>query len=135
MAKIREYGPGDRVYVQAQRIWLILTGFVSGDPTRPSYGKIRTMTYGELALRMGYSTSQAGRTLGRQLGIVGRCCLDNNLPALNSIVVNTTTGLPGDHVVLTPGNTIKEEQRAVSKWDWYSVGVPTTGMLRKVWET
>jgi hypothetical protein len=26
------------------------------------------------------------------------------------------------------------EQRAVFQQDWYQVGVPTTGMLRKVWE-
>lgn len=131
MAKLRRYGAGDRVYVQAQRIWLILAGFVSG-PTRKSNDPT-TLTYGELAQAMGLSP-QAGRTLGRQLGIVGHCCIENGLPALNAIVVNGATGAPGDWVVLSDGNTVAREQRAVFQQDWYEVGVPTTGMLRKVWE-
>ena len=44
---IRRYGAGDRLYIQAQQIWLILITFVSG-PTRKSADE-KTMTYGELA--------------------------------------------------------------------------------------
>jgi hypothetical protein len=129
--KIRAYARGDRVYVQAQRIWLILSGFVSS-PLRKA-GDRETITYGELAERMGY-VPRAGHTLGRQLGIVGKCCLENGLPALNSIVVTALEGAPGDEVVLKPGRKIKQEQRAVHQQDWYQVGVPSTGMLRRVWE-
>lgn len=129
---IRRYAPGDRINVQAQRIWLILTGFVSGMNPRPRMP--RTLTYGELALRMGYADARAGHMLARQLGMVGHYCLMNDLPALNAIVVNATTGVPGHDVVLANGRSVRQEQAAVFRQDWYEVGVPTTGTLRKVWE-
>jgi hypothetical protein len=131
MSKLRRYAVGDRIYVQAQRIWLVLTGFVSSPIRKPSDPE--TITYGELAVAMGMDP-RAGVTLGRQLGIVGRFCLDNDLPALNAIVVNAETGFPGDYVVLSPGKTARKEQKAVLVQDWYEVGVPTTSQLRKVWE-
>ena len=130
---IRRYAAGDRLPVQAQRIWLILTGFVSGRPG-PRKTDARTMTYGELAERMGHSDRRAGHTLGRQLGIVGHYCLMNGLPALNAIVVNQDTGEPGGDVVLTPPGDFRREVRAIYNTDWYAVGVPSTGTLRKVWE-
>lgn len=128
---IRRYARGDRIHVQAQRIWLILTGYVSGRELSSS--NPRLMTYGELAVRMGY-TSRAGLTLGRQLGIVGNYCIMNGLPPLNSIVVNVITEEPGKRVVLSPGKSFNKDMRAVYQQDWYKVGVPTTGTLRKVWE-
>lgn len=130
---IRRYGQGDRLPVQAQRIWLILSGHVSGRTNPPSQNA-RTLTYGELALRMGYADTRAGHMLSRQLGIVGHYCLMNDLPALNAMVVNATTNEPGGDVVLTPGRSFREELRAIYQQDWYSVGVPSTGTLRKVWE-
>lgn len=129
---IRRYGPGDRLPVQAQRIWMILCGFVSGRPL--GRGDDRTMTYGELAVRMGYPDTRAGHMLGRQLGIVGHYCLLNGLPALNALVVNATTKEPGGDVVLTPGNSFRDELRSIYRQDWFAVGPPTTGTLRKVWE-
>lgn len=130
---IRRYGPGDRLPVQAQRIWLILSGHVSGRDSPPPQNA-RTVTYGELALRMGYADTRAGHMLSRQLGIVGHYCLMNDLPALNAIVVNATTKEPGGDVVLSPGRSFRDELRAVYRQDWYEVGVPSTGTLRKVWE-
>lgn len=130
---IRRYKEGDRVYVQAQRIWLILTAFVGG-PTRGPHDEA-TITYGRLAQLMGHPDRRAGHTLGRQLGIIGEYCRLNDLPTLNSIVVNQTTGAPGEEVLLREGRTVKQEQRAVMRQDWFSLGVPTTGALRKVWES
>jgi hypothetical protein len=129
--KIRRYQAGDRLYVQAQRIWLILVAYVQSHTWFPE-GK-ETLIYGELAELMGYPDRRAGHMLGRQLGIVGQYCLLNGLPALNSIVVTATTGMPGDDVVLTKGRTVRQEQRAVLATDWFQFGVPTTGTLRKVW--
>lgn len=130
---VKFFQPGDRLYIQAQRIWLILVAFVMehadrGTPRPP------TITYGELAVKMGAADGRAGHTLGRQLGIVGAFCLDNNLPALNSVVINAQTQQPGAEVVLQPGNTPLDEQHAVASFDWYSVRVPTTGTFRQVWE-
>lgn len=127
------FGPGDRLHVQAQRIWLILVAHVmcsDRDPKAPF-----TITYGEVALAMGYPDARAGHTLGRQLGIIAKFCMDNDLPPLNSVVVSKDHGLPGEHVMLREGKTLKHEQAAVMKQDWFAVRVPTTGTFRTVWET
>jgi hypothetical protein len=131
--EIKRYDQGDRVYVQAQRIWLILVAFAKSplrradDPT--------TITYGNLAELMGHSDRRAGHMLGRQLGIIGEYCKQNDLPTLNSIVVTQTTGVPGDDVVLRAGHTVSDEQRGVMEEDWFALRVPSTGTLRKVWES
>ena len=127
---IRRFGRGDRLHVQAQRIWMILAGHVSGNGERRRRGEL-TLTYGELALRMGYDDTRAGHMLSRQLGIVGEYCLLNDLPALNAIVVNSKTGVAGEDVVLTPGLSPRQEVAAVHRQDWYEVGVPTPGTLRR----
>lgn len=129
---IRRYAAGDRLHVQAQRIWMILIAFISG-PTRHDHDP-ETITYGELALLMGYPTPQAGHMLGRQLGIIGQYCRLNNLPTLNSIVVTQDTGAPGHEVVTRDGYSWQQEQEAVFREPWFSYGVPTAGTLRKVWE-
>ena len=126
------YQPGDRLYIQAQRIWLILIGYViwrrDFTPQVPPL-----ITYGTLAQKMGLDP-RAGHTLGRQLGIVAEFCVHNGLPALNSIVVTRGTREPGDGVVYTPESTLSDEQRGVAEYDWYTVRPPTTGTLRQVWE-
>ena len=132
ISKIKRFSKGDRVWVQAQHIWLILTAKIMMEKD-DNDKKIVTITYGELAERMGY-TKQAGRTLARALGIVGKYCEANDIPTINSIVVNQETGLPGDHVVTRKGYTYKQEQKACMKQDWFSLRVPTTGTFRTVWE-
>ena len=131
---VKFYESGDRLYVQAQRIWLILVGFVMQHPQRASSAP-PTISYGDLAKLMGAADGRAGHTLGRQLGIVGEFCLANGLPALNAVVVNQQTRQPGAEVVLQPGNSVLDEQRAVAAYNWYTVRPPTTGTLRQVWET
>ena len=78
--------------------------------------------------------SRAGQTLAIPLGIVGEYCRVNDLPTLNSIVVNQETGVPGDHVLVRDGKTYKDEQREVMNTDWFAYRVPTTGAFRKVRE-
>lgn len=131
--EIKRYDQGDRIYVQAQRIWLVLVAFVKTPLRRPSDPK--TITYGEVAELMGYADRRAGHMLSRQLGIIGEYCRLNDLPTLNSIVVNQTTGMPGEDVLLRDGHSIKDEQRAVLKEDWFALRVPSTGTLRKVWQS
>jgi hypothetical protein len=130
--RIKRFGRGDRLHVQAQHVWLILVAFVmhcDRNPRRPS-----TMTYGDLAGAMGYDSRKAGITLARQLGIVGEYCKANGLPPLNTIVVNQSTGMPGSEVVLRDGHTVRQEQAAVMREDWSGYRVPTTGTFRKVLE-
>ena|SRR5690349_14873071 len=136
MSKIREikrFRRGDRVYVQAQQIWMILVAFVmhsKRNPKRPD-----TITYGEVAEAMGYPDARAGHTIGRQLGIIAKFCVANDLPALNSVVVGQSSGTPGDEVLLRPRKTVSQEQSAVMKADWFKLRIPTTGTLRQVWES
>jgi hypothetical protein len=130
--KVKKYATGDRLHVQAQRIWLILVAFVMHSERNPK--KPSTTFYGDLALAMGYADRRAGHTLGRQLGIIAQFCRDNDLPALNSIVIGQDTLQPGAEVMLRDGKTVKEEQAAVMKQDWFEIRVPTTGTFRRVWE-
>lgn len=123
----RHFARGDRLPVQAQRIWLILCGQVMLRKEK--------ITYGELAEFMRYDDKRAGHMLSRQLGIIGLYCKMNDLPPLNAIVVNAGTNMPGHDVLLRDGRSAKQEISAVLKEDWFGIRVPTTGTLRKVWDS
>lgn len=127
---VKRYGPGDRLYVQAQQIWLILVAFVMSTEDRRR--RVATITYGDVALAMGKSDRRAGHTIGRQLGIIGRFCLANDIPPLNAIVV-TQGGPPGVEVMLRPNHSLASEQRAVMREDWFAIRVPTTGTFKRTW--
>jgi hypothetical protein len=131
---LKRFEHGDRLYVQAQQIWLILVAFIESSKISGLKGEMPTLYYSELALRMGREEQGAGRFLGRQLGILGHLCIRNELPPINTIVVSKITGMPGDEVVLPENKDIVQAQRAVFKEDWFRIRVPTTGMLRSVWE-
>ena len=122
---LRTYGAGDRLHVQAQRIWLILTAW--------AHFREKTIEYGELAELMG-KNPKAGVTLGRQLGIVGYYCLNNGLPPLNIIVVGQKTGAPGAEAVVTEGKTVRKDQKAVFKTDWFAIRSPSLKDLRETRE-
>jgi len=129
---MKSYGKGDRLYVQAQQIWLVLTSIASLKTNHSQVGK-GMITYGDLASLMGKS-NLAGRTLSRQLGIVGYYCLHNNLPALNAIVINKDTKAPGHDVVLTNGNSTEEEQKNILKTNWFMFRPPSISKLRTIYE-
>ena len=135
--RVKQFKLGDPRYVQAQRVWLILTAHVmtrqwqkESESQQPHQSV--TIYYGKVAKRMGMDP-RAGRTLADALGIIGHYCLLNDLPTLNSIVVNQETEAPGDHVVLREGKTYVDEQCEIMETDWFSWRVPTTGTFRKVW--
>ena len=123
---------GDRVYVQAQRIWLILSAHaVLRRETRCNGFRKGLLGYGDLAELMG-KDRRAGITLTRQLGIVGHYCLEHELPPLNVIVVNQNTGEPGADVVLTPGSSIRQDQRKVLRFPWFEMRPPSIKSLKDV---
>lgn len=136
-APAKFFGKGDALYVQAQQIWLILTGFVmmrafpAVDP-KISRQLPEFIYYKELAELMGRPGAQ--NMLSRQLGIVGHYCVLNGLPPLNVIVVNKTSEMPGDEVVLRQGCGVREEMKAVSEYNWFDVRAPTIGAFRKVYD-
>jgi len=132
---IRRYARGDQLHVTAQRIWMILVALAQA-PRLPDVAvgkggrRVPTITYGELADMIGRSF-QAGRTMNRELLIIGEYCKLNNLPCLNALVVNLE-GDCGHGVVLSQGSA-GAERRAIAKVDWFALGVPTTGTLRKLY--
>ena len=126
---IRKFALGDRVYVRAQQVWLILVAHVM---STSGHWRRRLLTYGELAVRMGHDP-RAGIGLGRELGVIGRYCIDNDLPALNCIVVGQETGAPGPGVLSRHGDWRQDASDAVRE-NWFEYRVPTTGTFRQVWE-
>ncbi|MDE0380981.1 MAG: hypothetical protein OXI20_17260 [Rhodospirillales bacterium] len=133
---MKTYQRGDSIPKQAQQMWLVLVAVATLRPKEEKYtgGWSRGLvTYGALATMMGKSP-RAGVTLTRQLGIIGKFCEENDLPALNAIVVNRQGGQPGDDVVLSRTDDVEEEQEEVSKIDWFSIRPPTISQLRGVYE-
>jgi hypothetical protein len=126
----KRYAPGDRVYVRAQQVWLILVARVMST-SGPWKGRL--LTYGDLAEAMGVDPRGA-IGLGRELGIVGNYCIQNGLPALNCIVVGQDTGAPGPGVVTRANRNWRDDARDALNWNWFQYRVPTTGTFRQVWE-
>lgn len=129
---LKHYGQGDRLYTQAQQIWLILAAHAVLKPDTSDWGE-GYITYGDLAELMGKSR-QSGRTLARQLGTVGFYCLEHELPPLNAIVVNQSTGLPGENVLLSDGSTLEKDQDSALNFNWFMIRPPSISMLRDVYE-
>lgn len=127
---IRRYSHGDRVYVRAQQVWMILAAHVMNTSGKFSD---RLLTYGDLAKKMGISP-KAAIGLGRELGIIGEYCLQNGLPALSCIVVSQQTGAPGHGVVVSKNKSWRDDARDSFNTDWFKYRVPSTGTLRQVWE-
>ncbi len=128
--KIKRTKTGDRHYEQAHQIWVILVAFVMGRRFGFSLTGPRKLTYGDLAIQMGYYDRRAGHTLGRQLGLIGKHCVNNDIPTLNVVVVNQITGEPGNEVIVRPGMTVADEQDAIFEFDWFSLRVPPPGTFR-----
>jgi len=76
----------------------------------------------------------AARTIDRQLGIIATFCRENNIPALNAIVINNVTGEPGHEVMLSTAKNLKKEQKNVLKYDWFSVRPPSVNRFRETYE-
>lgn len=129
---LRTYGKGDRVYVQAQQIWMILTAHAMLRRPARSDERDGLLHYGDVAQTMG-KDRKAGITLSRQLGIVGGYCVQHGLPPLNVIVVNQETGEPGADVVLSPGSSVRKDQRRVFGYDWFRIRPPSIKALKDVY--
>lgn len=133
---MKTYQRGDSIPKQAQQLWLVLASIAVLRPDDESYtGGWRPglVTYGAVAELMG-KPRRAGVTLTRQLGIIGKYCEENDLPALNALVISQRYGKPGDDVVLSKSDDVVEEQDSVLKTTWFSLRPPTINQLRGVYE-
>ena len=134
--KTRKYQRGDSIPKQAQQMWLVLASIAVLKPDHAKYTEgwgPGLVTYGALAELMG-KPRRAGVTLTRQLGIIGKWCAENDLPALNAIVISKRWGGPGEDVVLSKSDNVEEEQESVLEEDWFLIRPPTINQLRGVYE-
>ena len=82
----------------------------------------QTLTYEGLSKLM-YQKKAAG-VLDRVLGHIAFYCIENELPALTSIVVGKKRGTPGEDIPIDPA-TLDAEREKVYATDWYDIYPPS----------
>jgi hypothetical protein len=105
---------------QARAIWPVLAKRAS-DTGSTTVAKI---TYGDLAVAIGYPHKGAARAIKPALGLIGMYCVKHNLPALNALAVNQASMEVGDSSVASDGTTPREERANIVAFDWSAVEVP-----------
>jgi putative restriction endonuclease len=95
---------------RAHQIWLILIG--------KAYNR-QTMTYGDLAYMLGF---EGAGVFATPLDHILCYCELNGLPPLTCLVVNQTTGLPGDGLQL---DDLHADRERVYNYDWYGLIPPS----------
>ena len=110
---LERFDDGSNVPKRTLQIYLILIGAAQ---------RHEILTYEQLSTLMGFE--RAAGILADRLGPVMRWCARNNLPALTAIVVNKTSGLPGEGLHTVDGNKFAAEQQKVFKFDWFAIFPP-----------
>lgn len=105
---------------RALQIWQILVGF--------AYAR-KITTYSEIANILKY---EGAGTLNRQLGHIMHFCVQNELPPLTVLVVNSETGLPGEGFE-TEGDLHRKREK-VFKCKWFDIIPPTPEQLSEAWK-
>ena len=82
----------------------------------------QTLTYLRLSGLM-YGKRAAG-VLDRVLGHIAYFCKDNDLPVLTCIVVNQSTGLPGQDIPMSLEELNAERERVYAE-NWYDIQPPS----------
>ncbi|MCB9507844.1 MAG: hypothetical protein H6709_02230 [Kofleriaceae bacterium] len=113
---MRRFNPSTSQRARAVQAWQILVGRATNR---------QTLTYKGLSELM-YGKPAAG-VLNEILGHVAYYCIDNALPPLTAIVVNTG-GVPG-HGIPIDQSTIDAQREAVFAHDWYDVYPPSEDEL------
>jgi hypothetical protein len=105
---------------QAQAIWTVLTrrAIETGSTT------VAKITYGDLAVAIGYPHKGAARAIKPALGLIGLYCVKHNMPALNALAVNQASMEAGDSVVLTDGETPRSERASIVAFNWAEIPAP-----------
>lgn len=110
---MRKFNPSSKHPDRAVQAWLIL---VNAAMNR------QTLTY-ELLAQLMYRRKAQG-VLDRILGHIAFYCIDENLPALTSIVVGKKRGAPGDDIPIDL-KQIDSERERVYATDWFNIYPPT----------
>jgi len=86
----------------------------------------QTVTYLGLS-RLMYQKAAQG-VLDKILGLIAFYCIDNELPALTSIVVGKGRGTPGSDIPVDVSQ-IDALREKVNEYDWFNVYPPTKDQL------
>lgn len=92
---------------RAMQVWQILVGAAHNR---------QTVTYGQLAEHLEF---EGAGVFSHILGCIMSYCKDKDLPPLTCLVVNQTTGLPGEG--LTTVENLPTDREAVYKQNWYAL--------------
>lgn len=117
--KIKTFNPTSNHPKRAIQAWQILTGAAMNR---------QTFTYESLSILM-YQKKAPG-VLDKILGHIAFYCIDNELPALTSIVVGKVRGTPGKDIPIEQNN-IDAQRESVYIFDWYNIYPPKAEKLRK----
>ncbi len=112
------FNPSSSHPLRAVQAWQILVGMAM---------RRQTDTYKGLSHLM-YQKDAPG-VLDEILGHIAYYCIDNELPALTSIVVAKGRGTPGQEIPVDL-DTIDAEQEKVYDYDWYDVKPPSETELK-----
>src|SRR3989344_9566996 len=96
---------------RASFAWPILTEYA---------GKRTTISYGDLAKKLNIHH----RAIRFILGVIQNHCLDNRLPPLTILVLNKSTGLPGDGFIAWDVENSKDGLEKVYNFDWTKLQNP-----------
>lgn len=114
---------------QALDIWPVLVECATNAGSHADEAKI---SYGDLALSIGYRRKKAARSVGRALQLVGWYCIEHDAPTLNSLVVKQGTQEVGKSAVLHDGMTPAQERENVVSFAWGNVQPPTASTLQVI---
>jgi len=108
---------------RALQIWQIL---ISKAHNRQS------MTCGELADLLKYN---GAGVMNRMLGHISWYCDENDLPPLTALVVNKTTGIPGEGLhTLISLKKLNVDRERVYDYAWYAIFPPSPAELVTVFK-
>jgi len=119
---MRRFNPSSGHPFRAVQAWQILVGAAMNRQTL-SYLRLSKLMYGK----------SAQGVLDRILGHIAFYCQDNQLPVLTCIVVNQTTGLPGQDIPILLDQLNAERERVYAE-DWYDIYRPNARNLRESFE-
>ena len=116
------FNPSSPHPARAVQAWQILVGRAMNR---------HTITYEELSRLMYQKVAQG--VLDRILGHIAYYCIDNDLPALTSLVVGKGRGTPGEDIPVNL-TTIDEQREKVYDFDWYNVYPPSETELKESYD-
>ena len=145
--KVYEDAPkSTQKFVRSAQVWIIVSSFVT--LSRSSHFKVKAketehkkglITYGQLNALMERDPFPWNIRVGAELGMISDFCRRAGLPLLNTVVVAKDKNKPGvehdTYLFSEPRKSLKEEQKAVLNFDWFSVRPPTPRQFRKAYET